>query len=289
MEVLQTRPTVTLNKIMYATDFSSTAEEAGKYVEALAQRFNSTVDIAHALYPAEDETPLPEELRRDHEERLLLKLTQFRDAGIKTCFAQSTDGPLSEALLLMEKQFQPDLIVTGTTSKSTLDRLTHGSTAEHLIREAPCPVLTVGPNAKPPNDGPLLFEKIVFATDFSKTTDRAAELALAFAENAGAHLWITHVTSTRREDLTLPDGLGEREFRRKLQELIPQAVYDWCLPTYTVEHGSPAQGILDLANRVHADLIVMGARDPSFWLMHLHRGVTQDVLAQAPCPVLTAR
>jgi nucleotide-binding universal stress UspA family protein len=84
-------------------------------------------------------------------------------------------------------------------------------------------------------------------------------------------------------------GLGERNFRRRLEELIPKDVYEWCSPTYTVEHGNPAQAILDLANRVHADLIVMGARESSFWLMHLHRGVTQDVLAQAPCPVLTVR
>lgn len=289
MEVLQTRPTMALNKIMYATDFSSTAEEAGKYAMALAQQFGSTVDIAHALYPAEALTPLPPEVRREHEERLILKQTEFREAGIRACFAASNDGPLSNALSRMEQQFKPDLIVTGTTSKSTFDRLLQGSTAEHLIREAPCPVLTVGPNAKPPNEGPLLFKRIVFATDFSETSDSAAELALIFAETSGAHLWITHVTSARSEDLTLPDGLGERNFRSKLGELMPKEAYEWCSPTYTVEHGNPAQGILDLANRVHADLIVMGARDASFWLMHLHRGVTQDVLAQAPCPVLTAR
>lgn len=38
--------------------------------------------------------------------------------------------------------------------------------------------------------------------------------------------------------------------------------------------------------RVNADLIIMGARQRSFWLTRLHRGVTQDVLAQAACPVL---
>jgi nucleotide-binding universal stress UspA family protein len=289
MPVIETRPTVSLNKIMFATDFSATAEEAGKYAKALALRFGSTVEIAHALYSSEDETALPpEEMRRKYEKLLILKQSEFRAAGIKTYFAESSEAPLSQALLMMERQFEPDLIVAGTTSKSALDRFLVGSTAEHLIRESSCPVLTVGPNAKPPKKGPLAFQKIVFATDLSEASDKAAELALAFAQDAGAHLWITHVAPDQPDEVVLPDGLGERNFRRRLEQLIPSEAYEWCTLKYTVEHGEPADGILDLANRVNADLIVMGARERSFWLMHLRRGVTQDVLAEAPCPVLTA-
>lgn len=289
MEVVQTRPSLALNRIMYATDFSSTAEEAGKYAKALALHFDSTLEVAHALHSADADTAVSAELRHAEEERLLLKQSEFREAGINTFLVQSSDGQLPRALSRIGTNFKPDLIVAGTTSKSTLDRLMLGSTAEHLIRESPCPVLTVGPNAKQPNETAPLFERIVFATDFSETADRAAELALAFAESTGAHLWITYVTRDRPEDFIMPGGPGERSFRRRLEQLIPKDAYEWCSPTYTVEHGNPAQAIVDLANRVHADLIVMGARDRSFWLLHLHRGVTQDVLAAAHCPVLTAR
>lgn len=287
-EAIHTRPTLALDRIMYATDFSPTAEQAGKYAKALALQFGSTVDVAHAFYSCEDDTTLPiDEMRRQYQKRLILKQREFRSAGIKTCFTESDEAPLSAALLLMEQEFKPNLIVAGTTSKSALGRLMVGSTAERLIRDTSCPVLTVGPLAKPPKDNSPLFEKIVFATDFSEPSDKAAELALAIAKDAGAHLWVTHVAKHERNEVSLPDGPGERNFRRQLEQLIPQEAYEWCVLRYTVEHGNPAQAILDLAKRVGADLIVMGARERSFWLMHLHRGVTQDVLAEAPCPVLT--
>jgi len=44
---------------------------------------------------------------------------------------------------------------------------------------------------------------------------------------------------------------------------------------------------LAVAEKVKADLIVMGPRKHSFWLTHVRRGVTLEVLAQATCPVLT--
>jgi nucleotide-binding universal stress UspA family protein len=54
-----------------------------------------------------------------------------------------------------------------------------------------------------------------------------------------------------------------------------------------VEHGNAAESILELANRVHADLIVLGARNASFWLTHVEHGLTPDLLAEAKCPVMT--
>lgn len=288
MPVIDGRPTISVNKIMYATDFSPVANQAGNYVKALAHRFGSTVDIAHALYSSEDENAVPiDELRRHYVHCLTEKQNEFRSAGIKTAFSQSGEYPLVRALLLMERRFGPDLIVAGTTSKSSLDRFLLGSTAEHLIRDASSPVLTVGPNVKPLPAGPLVFERIIFATDFSDESNKAASVALALAEDAGAHLWILHAANPDSKDAKTTDGTRRRTFREDLSRIIPEEAYDWCIPEYTVEHGNPTHAILDLANRVHADLIVMGARQRSFWLMHLHRGVTQDVLAQASCPVLT--
>ena len=54
-----------------------------------------------------------------------------------------------------------------------------------------------------------------------------------------------------------------------------------------VEHGDAAKAILELAERVEADLIVLGARKATFWLTHVVHGLTPDLLAQATCPVMT--
>jgi nucleotide-binding universal stress UspA family protein len=54
-----------------------------------------------------------------------------------------------------------------------------------------------------------------------------------------------------------------------------------------VKHGDVSEAILSLAVRVKADLIVLGARHSSFWLTHVARGLTSELLAQATCPVMT--
>jgi nucleotide-binding universal stress UspA family protein len=286
MPVIDDRPTVSLNKIMYATNFSPVADQAGNYVKALARRFGSTVEIAHALHAGDDDASLSvHELRKEYARRLNKKQSEFHDMGIKAFVSQSSEYPPADALLLMERQSAPDLIVAGTSSKSALDRFLLGSTAEQLIREAVSPVLTIGPNAKPPKDGPLVFERILLATDFSDASNKAAGIALALAQDSGARLLIVHVPG--KESNHVIDKEAERAFLEKLARHIPQEAYEWCAPEYAIEHGKPAQAILNVANRVKADLIVMGARQRSFSLIHLRRGVTQDVLAQAACPVLT--
>src|SRR5215469_1128835 len=282
MPVVDSRPVVSLNKIMYATNFSPVADQAGNYVKALARQFGSTVEIVHALHSVEEDPSLPiREMQKEYARRLNKKQDEFRAVGIKTCVSQSSEYPMASALLLMERQSAPDLIVAGTTSKSAVDRFLLGSTAEQLIRDAKAPVLTIGPNVRPPKDGPVTFEKIVFAADFSDASNKAAGIALALAQDTGAYLWIVHVAGAES------NHAGQRAFQEQLSRHIPQEAYEWCVPECTVEHGKPAEAILEVANRVKADLIVMGARQRSFWLMHLRRGVTQDVLAQASCPVLT--
>lgn len=289
MPVIENIPALSLDKILYGADLSPIANGAGKYAKGLAQRFGSKVHIVH-VYPGSDESA-GEAIRLERLARrrnLVQQENDFRASGIDAHTLGSIECPVSSALELMEKQLGPDLIVIGTHSKSSLDRLLIGSTAEHLIRNARCPVLTVGPNAKHPCGGPLVFERIVFAADFTPSSNMARSVALGFAQDANAHLWICHVVNTRQENSLLPHPVG-CDFRNELENLFPPEAYDWCSPTFTIEYGNPAEAILDLAERVNADLIVMGARTRSFWLTHLHRGVTQDVLAGANCPVLTVR
>lgn len=289
MPVIENRPTLSIENVMYAADFSPIADCAGRYAKGLAQRFGSKVHIAHVFPSYEDlASDSVKADQRERRQRLAERQCEFSAAGVDTQTFNSSEYPLPTALLLMERQLGPDLIVIGTHSKSSLDRLLIGSTAEHLIRNAVSPVLTVGPNVKPPKEGPLTFERIVFASDFSDPSNVAKSLALAFAQESGAHLWICHIVSNQ-EDSQNPTNARASDFRKELERLVPREAYDWCSPEYTVEYGSPAKGILGLAERVHADLIVMGARTRSFWLTHVQRGVTQEVLAQANCPVLTVR
>jgi len=291
MPVLQ-RVTVSVKNILFATDFSPVSERAGSYAKALALNFRSNVEIAHVFDPSAVSSYLgailgmPVKQRQQISKDSLGKLQQnFAASGIETHTSLPEGRRPHVALLKAAEQNDTDLIVAGTHSKSGLERLVLGSTAEDLIRSASCPVLTVGPHAKEPQRGPLVFRTIVYATDFSAEAAKAAVFALSFAQDSGAHLYFCYVSGS--EPLPGEKDTFDGPFKAALNRMIPESVYEWCTPETVVKHGAAAEAILELAERVNADLIVLGARNASFWLKHVEHGLTPDLLAEATCPVMT--
>jgi len=131
----------------------------------------------------------------------------------------------------------------------------------------------------PPADV-LLFQSIVYATDFTPEAARAAPFALSFAQDTGAHIYLCHV-------LQNSNGLGNSDseelterFNAKLRELIPEVARELCEPECVVDHGYAADGILLLAHRVGADLIVLGTRKSSHWFGG-KAGIAYDVVRAA--------
>jgi nucleotide-binding universal stress UspA family protein len=291
MPVLQ-RVSVSVKNILLATDFSPVSEKAASYAKALALNFRSAVEIAHVYEPSRVLSSLEAALGKPSEPRQrdcvqgLERLRKEFAAGGVEAGSSLLEGHMPHvSLLKTAKQKETDLIVAGTHSRSGLERLVLGSVAEQLIRMAACPVLTVGPHAKQPGDGPLVFRTMVYATDFSPKAAKAAVFALSFAQDSGAHLYFCYVAGADAapEDRKLLDS----SFKAALKRMIPESTYEWCSPETVVEHGDASKAILELAGRVGADLIVLGSRKASFWLTHVEHGLTPDLLAEATCPVMT--
>jgi nucleotide-binding universal stress UspA family protein len=57
------------------------------------------------------------------------------------------EGDPAEEILKVAQGEGVDMIVMGTHGATGLTRLLMGSVAEHVLRKAPCPVLTVRPHA----------------------------------------------------------------------------------------------------------------------------------------------
>ena len=293
MTILQKPVEVSLKTILFATDFSTSAETAKVYVQALAKHYGSVVRLMYvvdlgAAFMTPDAGINIDFLRRLGGESLGRLRNDFSSEGIhvETILSEATD-PVKEILRATEDG-SVDLLVIGTRAHKGLARLVLGSTAELLIHQARCPILTIGPEARLP-EKPVIFRKIVYATDFSIEAAEASALALSFALDSGAHLYICHV-------LPEPDGTHQLDgqeltdrFTRALQKLVPDGARDWCEPECILEHGHAADGILLLAQRVKADLIVLGTRRVSHWFENFKSGVAFHVIGSARCPVLTIR
>src|SRR5690606_20115607 len=90
----------------------------------------------------EIDAPLADHAERHAREQLeaFLEKQGVNGAGISS---STRMGPPALTLLEAAEQDGYDMIVMGTHGRTGLSRLVMGSTAEKVVRAAPCPVLTV--------------------------------------------------------------------------------------------------------------------------------------------------
>jgi nucleotide-binding universal stress UspA family protein len=293
MTILGNPVEVSLDTILFATDFLPSAEAAKPYVLALAERYQSRVRLMHVVdlapvFQAPDAGLSIEMLRRFGDESLSRLQAELVSDGtrVEAVLCEGTD-PAAE-IQQAAQEGSIDLLVIGTRAHKGLAKLVLGSTAEQLIHQAKCPILTIGP-AVPPPKKPLTFQKIVYATDFSPEAAKACVFALSFAQDFGAHLYLCHVLPDPAGIDQMDDQELNARFTSALQRLVPDVAREWCEPECVLEHGHAADGILLLAQRVKADLIVLGTRGTSHWFDNFKTGVAFQVISSSRCPVLTIR
>jgi nucleotide-binding universal stress UspA family protein len=291
MPIIGNQIAVSLDTILFATDFSPSAETAKLYVQALAARYQSRVRLMHvvdlgAAFKAPDAGISLDLFRRIGEESLARLGSELVSEKIRveTALCEGMD-PAAEILLAAQDR-SIDLLVIGTRGHKGLARLVLGSTAEELIHQAGCPILAIGPGV-PPLTQPVSFQRIVYATDFSPEAAKACVFAVSFAQDFGAHLYLCHVLPEDTEEMD--DQELNDQFKHALAQLIPDAAREWCEPECVLEHGLATDGILLLAQRVKADLIVLGTRKTSHWYDNFKTGVAFQVISSSTCPVLTIR
>ncbi len=293
MPIIGSQVAISLETILFATDFSSSAETAWLYVKALASRYRSQVRLMHvvdfsAAFKAPDAGLSMDIFRRFGEESLTRLRSELVSEKIKVeaILCEGMD-PAAE-ILHAAQSLSANLLVIGTRGHKGLAKLVLGSTAEELIHEAQCPILTIGPAVPSPKQT-INFQRIVYATDFSPEAAYAGVFALSFAQDFGAHLYLCHVLPDRDGVGGMNDEELNERFVRALRRIVPDISREWCEPECVLERGFAADGILLLAQRIQADLIVLGTRRASHWYDGFSTGVAFQVISSSTCPVLTIR
>jgi nucleotide-binding universal stress UspA family protein len=281
---------IAYDRILLATDFSPAADVAATYAVGLACRFSSTLELVHVTDRRATVASVDVAVRLAHdavkrsaEERLQRMAARISRVKVTKKIIEG----LLPALHILEAALEArsELIVMGTSSKPGFGKRVLGSTAEEIIRRAVCPVLTVGPHVTKPAKLPITFQNIIYATDLSPHAAKAAPYAYSFAKGSGANLYLCHVIEDT--DMLTPSTLAASS--ASFRNLVPKHAYDWCNPHCVTEKGNAAVAILKLAKRVNANLIVLAARQSSFWLTYIDTGLTPALLAGAWCPVFTVR
>lgn len=141
------------------------------------------------------------------------------------------------------------------------------------------------------------FQCVLLATDFSETSNEAREYALMMANKFNASLHVIHVMES--EIPIMADGMTylpadyfqriERMSRERLDSLFSHDDRKKVPVTTVVRKGSPYLEIVNYAQELNIDLIVMGTHGRGM-VGHFFMGnVAEKVVRKAPCAVLTVR
>ena len=134
---------------------------------------------------------------------------------------------------------------------------------------------------------------ILFATDFSHSSEAALEYASSLARDQSARLLIVHVEEPApaygagEYSVPPPSVEAKRELARLLAQIVPtQGEVPY---THRLLLGDPAREIIKVATDEDVDLIVMGTHGRTGLVRLLMGSVAETVVRRAGCPVLTIK
>jgi nucleotide-binding universal stress UspA family protein len=145
-----------IQTILVPTDFSDCGNYALSYAASLARTFGSSIICVHVIEPIVPTVgysgmtePLPiadiSEQLEDSAERELPKLAECDECAGLEIEELIVHGEAASEIVRVAKERKVDLIVVSSHGRTGLGRILFGSTAEAVVRHAPCPVLVVKP------------------------------------------------------------------------------------------------------------------------------------------------
>ena len=126
------------------------------YAVDLAKHYNATLHILHVIYDFTKATG--SHIPHVSADEMYKEMNKWAQSEIDNCCLEETrdlqveksviEGVPYEEIIKFAETEKSDMIVIGTYGRSGLERFIFGSTAERVVRKAPCPVLTVRPKAE---------------------------------------------------------------------------------------------------------------------------------------------
>ncbi len=284
---------VRFERILVATDFSPSSEKALHHAIAIARHFDSTLYLTHVVsslgfvLAGPDTTVAASEAAWRDARRLEDRMDSAGIlAGVNHEIAVR-EGNVWQQIEAMVTDHDINLIVVGTHGRTGIRKLVLGSVAEEIFRHATCPVLTVGPGAPAESAVNAGLHHILYATDFSPESLEALPFAIRATGEQHAKLTLLHVLEDLGGEAALDPERVIGSLEMRLRQLLP-AGYDGEFEC-RVEVGGIEEGILDVAEQEHADVIILGLKKPATYVDHLGWLHAYRIVCGAHCPVLTIR
>jgi nucleotide-binding universal stress UspA family protein len=285
---------LSIQRILFPTDFSDGATRAFSQAVYLADRHDAELHIVNVAEPGgESERTLPVSPEVLHEwldasgieAETLEKLTIVQK--------RFESGVPAERLVAYVEDRDVDLVVMGTHGRRGVQRMLLGSVTEEVLRKVPCPVFTVQADVE--EEAGTTVRRILVPVDFSDASEMAVQHATEIAQTYGAEVHLLHVV----EEVVYPSAYGIEPPSMQSQDVVlrvEQALGRMAREELGYEHvqvsstiGYAPMTILDYAQENAIDLIVIATHGRSGLDRVLLGSVAERVIRQSPVPVFVVK
>ena len=290
--------------ILVPLDGSTLAEAAIAVAASLAKTLKAPVTLLHII-----EKDAPQEVHNDHHitqaDEATIYLEQLAKrafpADVQVTWHVHTAAVKDVAVSIVEHattEFQPDLIVMCTHGKSGVRDLFFGSIAQQVVAHGKTPLLLI----KPDNNSPTTFklDRILVPLDSGPVHDDSLPITRELAKGYGAEIYLLTVIptfstvsgETAAASSLLPATtaamleIDVENAEEDLQAHVDELKESGFRVKAEITRGDPAAEIVNLSERLQADLIVLSthrkAGAAAFWA----RSVAPNVTRRSRVPVL---
>ena len=302
-----------IRKIVWATDGSKESEDALLYARFFAERFNSEIIGVHVIEMPErllyDYLKDPEsehygwlkKAEGDYAEKLAAIADELTGQGLSFRGEILKGEPYREIVGFATNQ-KAGLIVLGKRGLGLLDQMLVGSTNLTILRESTIPVLSVGKHSE---KSKVNIGKILVPIDIEEKVDSAIDFAVDVADRIQANisaLYVFKLSIYDYFDYGIHADLMEvlikdasKELERRIEDIslrrgIPEkAGTSFGISAEMIRRLNPSLAIIDYASSKNADLIIINTHGRKGLKGFALGSVTEKVVQQSPCAVLTLR
>ncbi len=276
-----------ITSILAPTDLSASSVPALRYARLFADRSAAKLTVMYTeslLYPVDVVGPVAGPYVNhspEQQARLRGEIEQHVGPAMagRPYEIDITIGQPIPAILSAAKERGAELIVMGTHLRHGWRRAILGSVSDGVLHGSHCPVLTVASRDNVAGATPHAITNIICPVNFTDVARESLHVAARVAEVFGARLTIVHVVESAEVTNAADD---EARVRRWIAPEL-QAV---CSFRELVVRGGAAERVLDCAEDLGADFLVIGAQHKFFRDETVIGTTTERLIRFASCPVL---
>lgn len=269
------------NHILVPIDFSEQSKIALSQSYNLARLTKATLTLLHVMedsfhLPFFSEKPFDKGLEKKISKelgQLAQEVTAKVGVKVETMVAR---GKVYEEIQKAAKKLKCSFIVMGTNGSRFKNFI--GSNALRVIRESPCPVITIRGKKHRPG-----CKHIILPLDISKETKEKVTKAIEIAKLFGSTIHLVTV-------LTTDDEFIVNKLKRQMDQ-VHAFVMQHDLPC-SVEYISDSdisEQIIKYSKRIKADLILIMTQQEMNWTNMFISSQAQEIINSSDIPVMSVR